>query len=162
MDDLLTVFAVLYLEEIHRADPFSISVVVGAGVCGSITGLVACDRILLRRFAPAQVLWVTSAACAASYSWWLSVQGVTLLGVGFFLVGLTAAPMYPITVARAYAALPGRSGTVNAVAHLFTPMSLSLPLGMGLLADHFGLSVALSCLLVQPLVMFFVGLRMSR
>jgi hypothetical protein len=33
---------------------------------------------------------------------------------------------------------------------------------MGLLADHFGLSVALSCVLVQPLVLFFVGLSMHR
>lgn len=162
MDNLLTVFAVLYLEKIHGADSLVVSVVIGAGVAGSIIGLIACERVFLARFTSRSVLWVTSAACAACYLWWLQAESFGALGFGFFAVGFTAAPMYPITIARAYAALPGHSGTVNAVAHLFTPFSLLLPLGMGLLADHWGLSVALSFVVLQPLILLVVGLKSPR
>lgn len=159
MDDLLTIFAVLYLEEVRSLDVVAISVVIGAGVFGSISGLVACERLFLRKVEPLRLLWMTSVMCGVFYSAWLFVEETPALAVGFFLVGFSAAPMYPITVARAYAALPGQSGTVNAVAHLFTPLTLSLPLGMGLVADSFGLEAALWLVLVQPIALGVVALR---
>ena len=40
--------------------------------------------------------------------------------------------------------------TVNAVAHLFTPLMLGAVWGLGVLADRYGASVALAALMAQP------------
>jgi fucose permease len=94
---------------------------------------------------------MTSVACAGSYLAWLFAPSVWLSTTLFFVVGMTAAPMYPIASAQAYAALPGRSGTVNAAGHLFSPLVMALPWLLGVVADHAGLQLALALLLAQPL-----------
>lgn len=66
-------------------------------------------------------------------------------------VGATAAPLYPLAAAQAYARRPGRSGSVLAASHLFTPLGLALPWLLGTVADRAGLLVALALLVVQPL-----------
>src|SRR5690606_5905912 len=123
-DELLVVFAALYLRDQLHAGPIASSVVIGAGVLGAIAGVLLAER-LLTQVAPLRLLLVSSAACAVSYGGWLLAPSVALSAPLFFLVGLSAAPMYPIASAQAYAALPGQSGTVNAAGHVFTPLSLA-------------------------------------
>jgi len=53
-------------------------------------------------------------------------------------------------MAQCYAAMPGRSGAVNAAGHLFTPLSMATPWLLGLLADEAGARAALVLLLAQP------------
>jgi fucose permease len=98
----------------------------------------------------------------ASYSAWLTTSTLWLSTSLFFLVGVTAAPMYPITSAQAYKALPGRSGTVNAAGHVFTPLSLAIPWVLGVVADHAGVRVALLLLLLQPVGLVAVALHALR
>ena len=59
--------------------------------------------------------------------------------------------------AQAHAALPGRSGTVNAAGHAFTPLTLAAPWLLGLVADRVSLIVAFGSLLVQPLGLALVA-----
>jgi FSR family fosmidomycin resistance protein-like MFS transporter len=149
LDEILVVFASLYLRDHLHAGAIERSAVLGAFMVGGALGLVVTDR-LLARVSPLRLLAASSAMCAALYLAWLSAPAVWLSALLMAAVGATAAPMYPIASAQAYAALPGRSGTVNAAGHVFTPMSLGLPLLLGWIADHAGVSTAIALLIVQP------------
>lgn len=157
LDDIVVVFAALFLRDALAAGPVARSWVIGAAVAGSVVGALIADR-LLARVAPLRLLLASSLACAAFYLAWLWAPTLWLSALLFFLVGLTAAPMYPIASAQAYAALPGRSGTVNAAGHLFTPLTLGLPWLLGAIADHLGARTALAVLVIQPLGLVAVAL----
>lgn len=164
LDEILVVFAALYLRYHLHAGPIERSIVLGACMVGGALGLVVTDR-LLARVAPLRLLAASSAICAAAYLAWLAAPTVWLSALLMAAVGATAAPMYPIASAQAYAALPGRSGTVNAAGHVFTPLSLALPWLLGWIADHAGLSTALALLIVQPVgltAFAAIALRRSR
>ena len=60
---------------------------------------------------------------------------------------------YPLSQARLYAALPGRSGAVTALSTLVSPIGLALPVAFGLLASAAGLGNALWAVLVAPLAL---------
>jgi fucose permease len=92
-----------------------------------------------------------------SYLAWLAAPNLWLSAAGMLLVGATASPLYPIVTAQAYAALPGRSGTVNAAGHLFTPLAMALPWLLGRLADRAGTMAALLVLVAEPLAIFLIA-----
>ena len=75
-----------------------------------------------------------------------------------FLTGATAAPLYPISKAQAYRALPGDSAAVGAAGALFSPIELVLPFALGWLAEAAGLRVALLALLAQRLGVLVIAL----
>ncbi len=150
LDEIVVVFATLHLRENLAAGSVARSVVIGAAIAGAIVGVIATEWLLLR-VKPIRLLLIASVGCAISYAAWIACEDIWLSGALFFVVGVTAAPMYPIVIARAYAALPGRSGTVNAAGHLYTPLILGLPWVLGLVADHIGLRVTLAILLIQPI-----------
>lgn len=157
LDELVVVFAVLFLRSHLGAGPIAISVVVGAGVVGALAGALLTDW-LLARVAPLRLLRMSSVACLVVYVAWLLAPSVWLSAVLFAAVGVTAAPMYPIASAQAYAALPRRSGTVNAAAHIYTPITLTLPWVLGLVADAASVQFALALLLAQPAGLILVTL----
>jgi MFS family permease len=161
LDEVVVVFAALYLRDHFDAGPIARSVVLGMGVLGALVG-VFCADALLRRVAPMRLLVVAAVTCSISFVGWLWAPTLWLSGLSFFVVGASAAPMYPIAIARAYASLPGRSGTVNAAAHLFTPLTLALPWLLGALADSVGLRVTLALLLVQPIGILLISARELR
>ncbi len=161
LDELLVVFAALHLRDHLHAGPIARSVVIGAGVVGGIAGVLLADR-LLTKIAPLRLLLVSCLACTASYVAWLCAPTVWISALLFLLVGMTAAPMYPIASAQAYAALPGRSGTVNAAGHVFTPLSLAVPWVLGAVADYSSVVVALIILLLQPLGLAAITLHAIR
>ena len=76
---------------------------------------------------------------------WLWASAILLA-----LVGVTVAPLYPLTMAQAYAALPGRSGAVHAAARVLTPLTLGAPWLFAWIADHAGTGAALTAILVGP------------
>jgi FSR family fosmidomycin resistance protein-like MFS transporter len=162
LDEILVVFAALYLRDHLHAGPIERSLVLGACMVGGALGLVVTDR-LLARVRPLRLLAASSAICAAVYLAWLAAPTVWLSALLMAAVGATAAPMYPIASAQAYAALPGRSGTVNAAGHVFTPLSLALPWLLGWIADHAGLTTAIGLLIVQPVgLMAFAAIALRR
>lgn len=150
LDEIVVVFGALFLRDRLALDPAARSFVLGSGIVGAIVGVLATDR-LLGRIPPLRLLLAAGGSCCVAYVGWLLTSSMWSSALAFFLVGATAAPMYPIASAQAYAALPGRSGTVNAAAHVFTPVVLALPWLLGLVGDRFGILVALAFLGVQPL-----------
>lgn len=143
LDEIFVVFATLRTGSVLTVIAFMI---------GGAAGLFALDRALVR-WPERRVLRATAGACVAVYVAWLAIPSPLLAA----LVGATAAPLYPLCAAQAYARRPGASGSVLAAGHLFTPLGLALPLLVGLVADRAGLVPALALLIVQPLVLVIAG-----
>jgi predicted MFS family arabinose efflux permease len=158
LDEILVVFASLHLRDDLGAGPTQRAVVLGAFIAGGAGGVLWAER-LLRRHAPLRVLAGFSAACVVSYLVWLLMPCWWLSAIAMLAVGAAASPLYPITQAQAYAALPGRSGAVNAAGHLFTPLAMALPWLLGRLADHAGTTAALLVLVAEPLAIFLIAAR---
>ena len=74
-------------------------------------------------------------------------------------IGLLNAGWYAILKAQMYGTLPGQSGTVLAVDSIFGFVEKLVPLGLGLLAARFGLSVALWALAIGPIFVWLGVLR---
>jgi predicted MFS family arabinose efflux permease len=150
LDEILVIFASLHLRDTLGLGPVARGAILAGFVAGGALGLLAVER-LLRRAPPVRVLFASSVACAALYLHWLSVSAPVPSALLFAAVGATAAPLYPLAMAQAYAALPGRSGAVNAAASLFAPLQIAAPLAIGAAADAHGATVALVFLAVQPI-----------
>ncbi|HEX7839107.1 MAG TPA: MFS transporter, partial [Kofleriaceae bacterium] len=150
LDEILIVFASIHLRDDLGASVTYQSVTIGAFVLGGAGGLIALDRVLVR-FTEKQLLVASGLACAACYLAWLAMPTPLLAAIAIAPVGVTAAPLYPLAAAQAYARRPGRSGVVLAASHLFTPLGLALPWLLGLVADHAGTRVALALLVGGPL-----------
>ena len=112
---------------------------------------------LLPRIEPLRLLLVSSGASAFAYAAWLSADTLVESGLWLCVVGFFSVWLYPIAKAQAYRALPGRSGMVNAISHIFTPLDFGMPLALGLVADQFGLLPALAVLGLQPVGLFAIA-----
>jgi predicted MFS family arabinose efflux permease len=161
LDEILVVFASLRLRDELGAGPVVRSAAMAVCTLGGALGLFLSER-LLARLSPLRVLALASCACTASYAGFLCTSSLGMAVLTLFLVGATATPLYPIAAAQAYAALPGRSGAVNAAGHLFTPLSLALPWLLGTLADRRGTTAALLVLLAQPVGLLLIALWQGR
>lgn len=161
LDEILVVFASLHLRDVHGAGEVTRALVLAGLVAGEAAGLAVADR-LLRTRAPLPLLAAAGAACAAVYVAWVAAPSLWLAALLLVAVGVTSAPLYPITMAQAYAALPGRSGAVQAASHLFTPMAMSLPWLLGWLADRCGTGAALAALVAQPIALLLLAVATMR
>lgn len=160
MDELLVAFGALRMRELG-ADAAARSVILMCLMLGSIAGLAGLDR-LLARFDPMRLLLAACLGTAVSYVVWLTTTETTESAIWMFATGLFAGALYPLAKAQAYRSLPGRSGMLNAMAHIFTPLNVAIPLVLGLVADRFGLVPALALLLLQPVGLFVIAVSQAR
>jgi fucose permease len=150
LDEILIVLASLHLRVTLGARPLAQGLLLAALLGGGMVGLVVVER-LLARVDERRLLALVALACAAAYVAWLLAPVLWLSIALAALVGAAASPLYPLAIARAYARAPGRSGVVLAASHLFAPLGLMLPIGLGALADRAGTHAALALLVAQPL-----------
>lgn len=143
LDEIFVVFASLRANEFGAPWP---TITLIAFMAGAAIGLMR-----------TWTLRTCAAACTACYLAWLLAPTAWLVALLAAFVGATAAPLYPLCAARAYARRPGASGSVLAASHLFTPLGLALPLLIGVVADRAGLVPALALLIVQPLALVIAG-----
>ncbi len=150
LDEILVVFASLHVRnELHASIGWQ-SAIITTFVAGGALGLTILDR-LLGHHSERKLMIAISSVCAGCYVLWLLAPALWMAVVLMVPLGATAACLYPLAAARAYARCPGRSGVVLAASHLFTPFGLALPWLLGLVADRAGTWVALALLVVQPL-----------
>ena len=161
LDEILIVFASLHLRDDLGAGAFERGVALSAFIAGGAIGLAVIAR-LLRTRPPVPLLGACAAACAIVYAGWLAAPSWWLAAIALAAVGATAAPLYPIAAARAYAVLPGRSGAVNAAGHLFTPFGMVVPWLIGVVADRAGLRVALGLLALEPIGIALLAVSAAR
>lgn len=149
LDEILIVFASIYVRDSLGASAAAQSAMVGAFIAGGALGLVGLDR-LLARHGEHRLMIAAGVACAALFAGWLAAPSAWLAVVLMVPVGATAAPLYPLASALAYARCPERSSVVMVASHLFAPLTLALPWGLGWVADHAGVLAALALLAAQP------------
>ena len=150
LDEILIVFASLYVRDELGASPAAQSAVVGAFVAGGAIGLVGLDR-LLARHSEHRLMIAAGVACTVAFAVWLAAPAVWLSVVLMVPVGATAGPLYPLASAQAYARCPGRASVVLVTSHLFGPFALALPWLLGWVADRAGPLAALALLAAQPI-----------
>jgi len=150
LDEIMVAFASLYLRDVLGLSLAARTTALSAEIAGAVLGLAA-GEALLRRIEPMRLLLWSAAFCALSWFAFLSVEGAAAASFWLFATGALAALQYPIAKAQAYRALPERSGAVNAVLTLFGVIELPLPILIGVVADNWGLGVALALLGLQPL-----------
>jgi MFS family permease len=161
LDETLVAFGASYMHHALGATPTMRAIAFGAWTAGSLIGLAIADR-LLARTPPLRVLAASASLCAAAHLTWLFIPSQIAAIAGLFVIGATACVHYPIAKARAYAAVPGRSGLVNAVISAFLPLEIALPIALGAIADHVSTRAALLVLLAQPLGLLLIAFRASR
>lgn len=157
MDEILVVFGALRLEALGLS-PLARGAQIAALPLGGALGLALADRVLARH-PPRAVLLAASAWTTAAFLAWLSTSDPVLGAVLAGLLGAGIAPLWALSMARAYALHPDRPGLVGAIVTLMTPLELAAPLLVGLVADRVGLTPALLLLLVQPLTVALVAWR---
>jgi len=150
LDEVFVAFAALYLTQHLGAAPTVRALGLAAFTAGCIAGLVVTERAVARGADPLALLRRASVACAAALAAFIAAPSVGMSAAALGLVGLCAAPLHPLSEARAYAAAPGQAHVVQIVGGLMAPIDVGTPLLLGWLADHVGLEVALMVLLLQP------------
>jgi len=154
------------LASIHVRDDFAASAAwqtatVAALIAGNAIGLALLDRAL-KKTSELRVLAIAAAGCAIAYAAWMFAPSPLWSLVAMIPVGLCAAPLYPLASAQAYAARPESSGLVLAASHLFTPLGLAIPFGLGAIADLAGTRIALAVLLVEPIAICILAIRQHK
>ena len=155
--DVLHGFLALYLVDVAGHSPAEAAVAVAtwtvAGVAGDILLLP-----LLERVSGTRHLRTTALMAAIVYAAFLLLPGRAVQLPLLALLGLLHAGWYAILAARLYESMPGRSATVNTVGNAFGLVGSLIPLGLGVVADRLGLSVAMWLLIAGP-VALLVGLH---
>lgn len=158
VDEIFLGFAALYLRDVRHASAPATSLILAAGMSGTVLGLLALHRLFKHVSGPWLLPWLALLTL-------LGVVGLLLaptlwLAAGaLFLFDLSAAGWYPISKAAAYARMPGRTGTVQAVITLGDPFEVALPLVVGLLAGQFGVVAGLAFLGLAPLGVLLLAPR---
>ena len=99
----------------------------------------------------------TAAFELIAFSVFLIIPGFIPKLIAIIFVNLFNTGWYPILKGSLYSALPGQSASIMAIESVTTPIAKLLPLIVGLLADKFGLGVAIWLLLLGPLALM-IGL----
>ena len=153
--DVFTGFLALYLVDVAHMPPavaaLAIAIRLGAALAGD-----AAVVVLLERAGDLAVLRASAVAAALAYPGFLFVPGIVPKLVILAALSAATAPWYPLLQARLYGSLPGRSSvavTLSSAAGLAGGLG---PLAVGLTAEGFGLSWALTGLVVVPVVVLLV------
>jgi fucose permease len=156
LDELVVALAALRLERDRGASPALAAGVAVAFAAGSVVGAAVTDRAVARTSARS-VLVASAVACLLALLAFLATGSTVASCLALLAVGVTCAPHHPLAMARAYGELPDRPGAVQAVGQLFVIVDVVAPLALGVIADRFGLGIAMGCLAVQPVVIAVCG-----
>jgi MFS transporter, FSR family, fosmidomycin resistance protein len=157
MLDVLLGFLALYLVDIGAATPeqasFAVVVWSGFGLLGDLALIPLLERVRGLRYLRVSAVLELVLFPALLLTPDFTAKLVLLALLGFFNSG-----WYAILQAQVYGALAGQSGTALAVKNVSGIIGSGIPLLLGLVAQRWGLNVAMWLLLAGP-VALVVGLR---
>lgn len=159
LDEVFVAFGSAWLGRVHGATLAERGISLGIGTLGGILGLLWLDRALAAGADPVRRLRAVSAASLVGFAAWLAAPNLLVSTAALFVLELTTAQLYPLAMAQAHRALPGRSARVEAVAAFLAPFDLLAPVALGWVADRVGLPAALALLGLQPLLLGLVAAR---
>jgi len=152
MLDVLLGFLALYFVDVVGLTPeqasLAVAVWTGVGLLGDFLLIPLLEHVrglsYLRLSAVIELVLFSAFLLVPSVPW-----KFVLLG----LLGLFNSGWYSILKAQLYSAMPGQSGTVMTVGNIFGLMGGPIPLGLGLVAQRFNLSVTMWLLLIGPIAL---------
>ena len=152
MLDVLLGFLALYFVDVVGVTSAqagaAVAVLTGAGLLGDLLLIPLLERVrglhYLRLSAVVELALFPAFLLAPHF--WIRL---VLLG----LLGLFSAGWYSILKAQLYSAMPGQSGTVMTVGNVSGLVGGLIPLGLGLVAERFDLTVAMWLLLLGPVAL---------
>lgn len=152
MLDVLLGLSALWLVDVGGAAPYQVGTALAVwtemGVLGGLLIIPLLTRVrglAYVRFSALVELALFPAFLLVSPMW----AKLTILG----LWGLLSAGWYSILRAQLYSAMPGRSGTVMTVSNVFELVGGLIPLGLGFVAERFGLTATVRLLLLGPIAL---------
>lgn len=161
LDEAFVALAALRVHARFGARAEALAAVLGAYTFASCAALVLVAP-LLARVAPMGLLRVVCLGSIGALAGFALADSLLWLTLFAALAGALEALQYPLAQARAYEAAPLDSGLVAALGSAAAVVPLGWPLLLGLLADRFGLTLALWALLAQPLGLLLVLARAPR
>ena len=156
LDVLLSFLALYFVDVAHTTDTqagVAVTIWLALGMFTDFIFIPFIDRQpnsmkFLRRTAALELI---------AYSVFLLIPGFIPKLIAIIFVNIFNTGWYPILKGSLYSALPGQSASIMAIESVTTPIAKLLPLLVGLLADKFGLGVAIWLLLLGPLTLI-IGL----
>jgi FSR family fosmidomycin resistance protein-like MFS transporter len=160
MLDGLHGFLALYFVDVVGLTEARAGAAIVVWTCAGLPGDLLLIPLLERVRGLSYLRW-SAAVSLCLFPLFLLAPGVVTKLVLLALLGFTNAGWYSILKAQLYASMPGQSGTVMTVGNLFGIFNGLIPLGLGLLAERFGLGAAMWWLLAGPLALL-IGLPRRR
>jgi FSR family fosmidomycin resistance protein-like MFS transporter len=160
MLDILLGYMALYFVDVVGVSEGEAGVAValwtGVGLVGDVLLIPLLERVNGLRYLRVSVVLELILYVAFLLIPSVIAKMVILAALGFFNAG-----WYSILQGRLYSAMPGQSGTVLTVGNIFGFVESFIPLGIGLLAERFGLGATMWVFLLGPIVLL-VGLPRER
>jgi len=150
LDDAFTGFASLWLQQAFDASLTTRGLVLVAGNIGAVLGLSLSERLVSRGVSARAVLIVSGLVACAALAGWILAPNLWSSALLLGLLAAAVAPLWPLVKARAFDSHQGDAATVEALSSALGLVELSLPFALGLVADTWGLVVALVLLGLQP------------
>lgn len=158
LDEMFLGFAALFLTDKVGVTPQIVSLALLAPTVGALLSLWWVERWGQRLTPYALLGWAALVMTMGLLTFVTATQPWVAL-LALFILGLGVAPWYPLAQAQAYAALPGRSGTVGALQALFAPIEIVAPLLIGLVAERWGIQAGINFFFVAPLLILLLRPR---
>ncbi|MBW4478516.1 MAG: MFS transporter [Tolypothrix brevis GSE-NOS-MK-07-07A] len=156
MLDVLRGFVALYFVDVVGASntqgSLAIAIWLGFGLVGDFLLIPLLERVQGMAY-----LKLSAAVILFAYPAFLLVPSINIKLFILGLLGLFNAGWYSILQGQLYTAMPGKSGAVLTLSNLFGLVGGLIPLGLGLLAGHYGLGSTMWLLIAAPIVLL-IGL----
>jgi MFS transporter, FSR family, fosmidomycin resistance protein len=160
MLDMLRGFLALYFVDVVGVNQtqasFAVTVWLGVGLLGDVLLIP-----LLERVRGLDYLRVSTLIVLCLYPAFLVMPNFEAKLVILGLLGFFNAGWYSILQGQLYSTMPGLSGTVMAVGNLFGLVSGLIPLGLGLVAQQYGLQITMWLLLLGAIALL-IGIPKAR
>lgn len=150
--DVFTGYAALYFADVVGLNAAQVSLLLGVMMLVSLLSDLALIP-LLERFPGRMIVRLSAGAAALLYVSWLAAPWTWAKITLVILIKLSTLGWYQVLQGEAYAAAPGRSGTVMAINSLVGPISGAMIWFIGWFAGWAGLSSAMWLLLAGPVAL---------
>lgn len=155
LDEVVVAMAALRLHELGWSGE-RIAVALSALCAGGIGGALLNER-LLAHWSPRALMVGSALASLVCLAAFIAAPSAWIACAALCLLGVSAAPQFPLVRASAFELVPRQPGLVNAVGQLFVGFELLLPLAIGALAERYGVAVGLAGLALQPLAILIAA-----
>jgi FSR family fosmidomycin resistance protein-like MFS transporter len=153
MLDVFFGYIALFLTDVIGLPPATAAVAVTIWLLGFLVGQFLLARRLATQ-APDRVIRWTAAATVILFPLWLAAPLAPVARLGLlFVLGLLAAPWYPLLQGEAFATAPGRAATVSALSSVTGTVGGVLAVLTGMAAASLGLTVGMGLLLLGPVAL---------